>query len=26
MTKGEWKASCERSVNRLETVTGTKKP
>jgi hypothetical protein len=26
MTKAEWKASCERSVNRLETVTGTKKP
>ena len=26
MTKAEWKASCKRSVNRLETVTGTKKP
>jgi hypothetical protein len=26
MTKAEWKASCERSVNRLETISGTKKP
>ena len=26
MTKAEWKAACERSVNRLETISGTKKP
>jgi len=26
MTKAEWKAACERSVHRLETITGTKKP
>ena len=26
MTKAEWKASCERSVHRLETISGTKKP
>jgi hypothetical protein len=26
MTKAEWKAAFERSVNRLETISGTKKP
>src|SRR5262245_46595822 len=26
MTKAEWKAACERSVHRLETITDTKKP
>jgi len=25
MTKAEWKAACERSVNRLQTISGTKK-
>src|SRR5262245_23326998 len=25
MTKAEWKAACERSVHRLETITGTNK-
>jgi len=26
MTKAEWKAACERSVHRLETISDTKKP
>jgi hypothetical protein len=26
MSKAEWKAACERSVNHLETISGTKKP
>ena len=26
MTKAEWKAACERSVHRLETIGGAKKP
>jgi hypothetical protein len=26
MTKAEWKAACERSANRLENISGTKKP
>jgi len=26
MTKAEWKAACERSVHRLETIGGTTKP
>jgi hypothetical protein len=26
MTKAEWKASCERSAHRLDTISGTKKP
>jgi len=26
MTKAEWKAACERSVHRLDTITGPKQP